>query len=260
MKLSGEQLETFRRDGLLILPGLFSADEVAAIRTALAPLFGEECDANIREKTGTVARTVMGLHQRDELFDRLVRHPRLVEPARRSPATTSTSSRSSQREGRVRGRRLAVALRLRHHHRDDGVPAPHALNLHILLDEVSHYNGPLYFIPGSHRHEPLPRPRRDEHELSALGGRPRDGHRPHRGGRHHARNRPARHVLIFGDLMVHGSPGQHVAMDRAIFSLILNPVATPRPRSPARVQAPHGLHAGGGAPRRLSAHAGRKHV
>ena len=35
------------------------------------------------------------------------------------------------------------------HHRDDGVPAPRALNLHILLDEVSHYNGPLYFIPGS---------------------------------------------------------------------------------------------------------------
>ena len=32
-------------------------------------------------------------------------------------------------------------------------------------------------------------------------------------------------ALIFGDLMVHGSPGNMSPWDRAIFSLILNPVA-----------------------------------
>ena len=82
LKLNDEQLEVFRRDGLLILPGLFSAAEVAAIRAALPPLFAEESEANIGEKTGIAPRTIMGLHQRSDLIDRLVRHPRLVEPAR----------------------------------------------------------------------------------------------------------------------------------------------------------------------------------
>ena len=40
------------------------------------------------------------------------------------------------------------------HHRDDGVPQPLALNLHVFLDEVNEFNGPLYFIPGSHKHGP----------------------------------------------------------------------------------------------------------
>ena len=112
------------------------------------------------------------------------------------------------------------------HHRDDGVPAPHALNLHILLDEVSHYNGPLYFIPGSHRHEPLP----TFHDVTSTSyplwvvdrqtvtGLIADGGiRPALG--------PPGTALIFGDLMVHGSPGNMSPWDRAIFSLILNPVA-----------------------------------
>src|SRR4029077_7663490 len=42
------------------------------------------------------------------------------------------------------------------HHREDGVPEPLALNLHVFLDDVSEFNGPLYFIPGSHKHGPGP--------------------------------------------------------------------------------------------------------
>ena len=33
----------------------------------------------------------------------------------------------------------------------DGVPAPLALNLHVFLDEVNEFNGPLWFIPKSHK-------------------------------------------------------------------------------------------------------------
>ena len=104
--------------------------------------------------------------------------------------------------------------------------APQALNLHILLDEVSHYNGPLYFIPGSHRHAPLP----TFHDVSStsypLWVVDREtvtaliadgGITPALGA--------AGTGLIFGDLMVHGSPSNMSPWDRAIFSLILNPVA-----------------------------------
>ena len=81
MKLAGDQLERFHRDGFLILPGLFSASEVAALGARLPALFAEDTPANVREKEGGEVRTAMGLHLRDPLFAKLVRHPRLVEPA-----------------------------------------------------------------------------------------------------------------------------------------------------------------------------------
>src|SRR3546814_5967569 len=36
-------------------------------------------------------------------------------------------------------------------HRDDEMPEPRAMNIALFLDEVSAVNGPLMFIPGSHR-------------------------------------------------------------------------------------------------------------
>jgi len=78
MQLTADQLAAFERDGFLILPELFSPEEVAVIRAALPPLFAEETEANIVEKAGGAVRTAMGLHQRSPLFGRLVRHPRLI--------------------------------------------------------------------------------------------------------------------------------------------------------------------------------------
>ena len=36
-------------------------------------------------------------------------------------------------------------------HKEDSMPEPHAVTIAIFLDDVSEFNGPLYFIPGSHR-------------------------------------------------------------------------------------------------------------
>ena len=68
MELSGQQLAEFERAGVLILPGLFDAAEVARLRAALTPLFTEESEANIVEKGSGEVRTAMGLHLRSDLF------------------------------------------------------------------------------------------------------------------------------------------------------------------------------------------------
>ena len=81
MKLSAAQLKSFNDDGFLILPELFSMREVEVIRAQLPALFAERCPQNFREKDSDVVRTAMGLHLRNEVFARLVRHPRLLEPA-----------------------------------------------------------------------------------------------------------------------------------------------------------------------------------
>ena len=227
VKLSEFQLEQFERDGFLILSDLFSAEEVEIIRAELPTLFEGETEANIAEKKDSAVRTIMGLHQRNAVFDRLVRHPRLVEPARQiaGPDLYIQQVKVNVKaafEGDVWQWHYDFAT----HHNDDGVPKPLALNLHILLDDVSHYNGPIYFVPGSHKLGPAPTfhdpnstsyplwlvDREPVAELIAAGGIvPAIG--------------KAGTGLIFGDILVHGSPSNMSPWNRAIFSLILNPVS-----------------------------------
>ena len=79
--LSADQLEVFHKGGVLAIPNLFDQDEVDAITARLPRLFGERCPENFRERSSDVVRTAMGLHLRDDLFARLVRDPRFIEPA-----------------------------------------------------------------------------------------------------------------------------------------------------------------------------------
>src|SRR5437879_2761530 len=81
MKLTQSQIERFRRDGFLILPNLCSAAEIAVLRAAMPAVCAEDTPANIREKKSGEVRTAMGLHLRHPVFAKLVRHPRLIEPA-----------------------------------------------------------------------------------------------------------------------------------------------------------------------------------
>ncbi len=49
MHLTAQQLEDFDRDGFLILPKLFSKDEIAALRAPLPAIFAADDPDNIVE-------------------------------------------------------------------------------------------------------------------------------------------------------------------------------------------------------------------
>ncbi len=157
MRLSGAQLERFERDGFLVLPELFSKDEVAALRARLAALFAADDPANIVEKNSGEVRTAMGLHLRDPVFAKLVRHPRLVEPALQ---ILGEAAYIQQVKVNVKPAFVGEAWQWHYdfatHHAEDGVAEPRALNLHVFLDDVTELNGPLYLIPGSQRYGPAP--------------------------------------------------------------------------------------------------------
>jgi ectoine hydroxylase len=227
MRLSGEQLGRFERDGFLVLPETFSKDEVAALRAPLAGLFGAEDPANIVEKHSGEVRTAMGLHLRDPLYAKLVRHPRLVGPALQ---ILGEAAYIQQVKVNVKPAFVGEVWQWHYdfatHHAEDGVAAPRALNLHVFLDDVTELNGPLYFIPGSQRHGPAPArldtettsyplwvvDRTRVTELAAEAGLA-------------AATGPAGTALIFGDVLLHASPGNISPYDRRIFSLILNPLS-----------------------------------
>ena len=226
MRLSQEQLAQFERDGFLILPGLFSRGEADRFRAELPGLFAEDHEANIREKESGEVRTAMGLHLRSACFDGLVRDPRLVEPARQiAGGGIYVQQVKVNVKAAFSGELWQWHYDFATHHAEDGVPAPLALNVHVFLDDVSEFNGPLYFLPGSHKRAELPA-RLDTASTSyPLWVVDRDAVAELAAARGIVSAKgPAGTGLIFGDSMVHGSPPNISPWDRAIFSAIYNPV------------------------------------
>lgn len=225
--LDAAQLEEFRTRGVIALPGWFSAAEVSALIGRLPRLFAERCPENICEKSSDVVRTAMGLHLRDDLFGRLVRDPRLVVPAQQILGDDELYVQQVKVNAKqaFTGEQWQWHYDFATHHHEDGVPEPLALNLHVFLDEVTEFNGPLVFIPGSHLDGPAPTALDVVTTSYPLWTVDADVVRPlaERGGLYCPKG-PAGTVLIFGDALVHGSPANMSPWDRRIFSLILNPV------------------------------------
>jgi ectoine hydroxylase len=226
MHLTQAQLKQFERDGFLILPKLFSAAEVAVLRAGMDRVFRQNHLANIREKHSQVVRTAMALHQRDEVFAKLCRHPRFVEPAQQiaGPQLYIQQVKINVKES-FTGEAWQWHQDFSTHHHDDGAPQPLALNLHVFLDDVNEFNGPLYFIRGSHNLGPAA----TRHDTSTtsypLWVMPTETVKAaaEQGDLVSAKG-PAGTALIFGDCLIHGSPPNLSPWTRSIFSLILNPV------------------------------------
>jgi ectoine hydroxylase len=232
MRLAEEQLARYHEDGFLVLPGLFSPPEVAAMREALGALLAEDTPANIREKSSGEVRTAMGLHLRHPLFARLVRHPRLV-----APAMQIAGDRLYVQQVKVNvkaafsGEVWQWHYDFATHHHEDGVPEPLALNLHVFLDDVTEHNGPLVFIPGSHKRGPAQTALDTETTSYALWTVPNDvvAELAAERGLVSAIG-PAGTALIFGDALVHGSSINMSPWPRRIYSLIVNPVTNAQTR------------------------------
>lgn len=226
MQLTAEQIERLDREGYLILPDLFSLSEVQAIQSRLPHLFSEQCEANVVERHSGVVRTAMGLHLRDELFADLVRHPRLIEPAHQVLGEQVYVQQVKVNvKAAFSGEVWQWHTDFATHREEDGVREPLALNLHILLDEVSEFNGPLYFLPGSHRASEHMATLDNETTSYPLWVTDHDRVRDmaNRCGIVSATGGPGT-VLIFHDTLIHGSPNNMSPWDRSIFSLIVNPV------------------------------------
>ena len=233
MQLTDKQLQEIDRDGFLVLPDLFSPAEVDIIRSRLPALLNEDSPANIIEQLSGKVRTCMGLHLRDEVFAKLVRHPRLVNPARQiRQAALYVQQAKVNVKAAFSGEVWQWHYDFATHRNDDGVAAPLALNLHIFLDDVTPFNGPLYFIPGSHRHgaqktfhdtktTSYPLWVVEESIVRDLIARAQQIN-PERGIV--AATGKQGTGLIFTDTLLHCSPNNMSPWDRSIFSLILNPV------------------------------------
>ncbi|ETW92667.1 MAG: hypothetical protein ETSY1_42680, partial [Candidatus Entotheonella factor] len=174
------------------------------------------------------------------IFDRLSHHPRLVEPARQllGPDLYIQQTKINVKAA-FDGEAWQWHYDFATHHAEDGVPKPLALNLHVFLEDVNEFNGPLYFIKGSHCYGPAPSYHDTTTTSYPLWCVERDtiANLIEEGGLVSATGL-AGTGLIFGDVMVHGSPPNMSPWDRPIFSLILNPI-TNRQTKLARPEYKH---------------------
>ncbi|MGH6640751.1 MAG: phytanoyl-CoA dioxygenase family protein [Polaromonas sp.] len=152
MKLSPEQLAQFDRDGYLFFPGLFTPEETRKLNDAVPELYSRREDYNVREKGKDAVRTNFAAHMYSEPFAKLGRHPRMIEPVE-----ALLGEKLYMHQFKINGK-MAFEGDVWQWHQDYGtwlnddlMPTERAMNVAIFLDDVTEHNGPLMFIPGSHK-------------------------------------------------------------------------------------------------------------
>ena len=151
MNLTDKQIATFDEDGYLLFSELFSEEEVGTLNAEVPGLYKQQRKENVREKSGEV-RTNFAAHLYNLTFAKLARHPRLVEPVMQI-----LNEQVYMHQFKINGKAAFTGDVWQWHqdfatwHNDDGMPDARAMNIAIFLDEVNEFNGPLMFIPGSHK-------------------------------------------------------------------------------------------------------------
>jgi ectoine hydroxylase len=152
MKLTAQQIDRFHTEGYLFFPGLFSREEVATLTAEVPALYARREACTVREKGSDAVRTNFAAHLYSAPFARLARHPRMVQPVQEL-----FDEPVYMHQFKVNGK-MAFEGDVWQWHQDYGtwknddlMPTERAMNVAIFLDEVNEFNGPLMFIPGSHR-------------------------------------------------------------------------------------------------------------
>jgi ectoine hydroxylase len=155
MQLSPEQIRSFEEQGFLFFPNCFSEEEIALLRDEAERILSFDRKEIWREKTGA-PRTAFAAHMFSDVFALLARHPRLIKPLRQIYGEDVyvhqfKLNAKAAFEGDVWQWHQDYGTWAR----DDGMPQPRAMNIAVFLDEVLPFNGPLMFIPKSHKYGTL---------------------------------------------------------------------------------------------------------
>ncbi|MEV8454144.1 phytanoyl-CoA dioxygenase family protein [Streptomyces sp. NPDC052095] len=151
MRLTKDQADQYHEQGFLLLESLLDPQEVEALRT------GFERDAQIpgpqlvTEDGGTQVRAIYSSHQRQPEYAGLIRDPRILEPVQQLLTEDvyvyqfKINAKPAFGGDKWAWHQDFLAWRLA-----DNLPAPRQVNIGVFLDDVTEFNGPVIFLPGSH--------------------------------------------------------------------------------------------------------------
>jgi ectoine hydroxylase len=143
--------------GYVFRESLLSTDEITVLTDELDRIVGgDEPQAGIIFETdGTTPRTVFNPHLYSDVYDRLIRHPKVLGAVEdllgeQAYAFQLGINCKAAFNGDVWFWHQDFPTYLE----DDHIPEPRMVNALIFLDEVNSLNSPLMIVPGSHRLPP----------------------------------------------------------------------------------------------------------
>jgi len=152
MQLSEAQVGEFNDRGYIFFPSLFAPEEMAVLTREMREVLKTPRRELVLEKDGKTPRSLFNMHAFNDVYARLVRHPKIVGPV------------TSLVGGPLYVFQMTVNFKAPYsgdqwpwhqdyptYHHDDGMPRPAVVNCLIFMEEVGPYNGPLMLVPESHK-------------------------------------------------------------------------------------------------------------
>lgn len=154
MKLTDQQISEYKERGYVICQDLFSAEEIKILRNALQEILDSDLDRPgvSREKDSNAPRLIYGADHFNEVFARLIRHPRWLNAAKQILGTDVYihQLRINPKQP-FEGEGFWWHQDFSTWHFEDGMPTSNALMIAVFMDDIYETNGPLMVIPGSHK-------------------------------------------------------------------------------------------------------------
>lgn len=152
MKISKADLDSYVTNGFLVQPELFSAEETQKLVACLTEFEKNPQPGHVLEKNSTIYRAYHGCHLYDETYDALIRKPELLQPARQIlKDEVYLHQLKVNLKQAFSGEHWPWHQDYIYWRNEDKVPTSAILSVMIFLDDITEFNGPLYFIPGSQR-------------------------------------------------------------------------------------------------------------
>ncbi len=152
MLLSDEELSDFFNNGLLLKSGCLNSNVMSVIDGKVNLLQGVNTETRVLERDGRTIRALHGCNQHDDFLDRLVRLPQLLQPAMQIlNSEIYLYQFKINIKAPFRGDVWPWHQDYIFWRNEDGMPKPRAVNVLIFVDDVTEFNAPMYFMPGSHR-------------------------------------------------------------------------------------------------------------
>ncbi|SFR41940.1 ectoine hydroxylase [Marinobacter daqiaonensis] len=152
--LTREQVRDFDERGFLFFESFFQKEEMEKF---IEELQDYEKDENVKASEGAILepgkeeiRSIFGIHEFSERFDRLTRDPRLLAMVQQllNSDVYIHQSRINYKPG-FKGKGFNWHSDFETWHSEDGMPAMRCLSCSIVMTDNDEFNGPLMLVPGS---------------------------------------------------------------------------------------------------------------
>ena len=150
--LTEDELEQYRRHGYVVIPpDRLSGSLLDRARAALPRLLASEGDERVLERDGETVRSVYGVHRLDEDVAAMTRDPQLL-----GAVEQILGDRAYVHQSKVNVKASFSGDQWEWHQdyvywlQHDALTRPELVNVALFLDDVTEFNGPLTFVPGSH--------------------------------------------------------------------------------------------------------------